>query len=324
MSERRTPVPAPRPSRRSALLLWVIAAAGLILVSALSYPLGRALSEMDVQLQSLILNLCYYLPFVALPAFLLARREEGMFAAYRPGSISVFGTLGVISLALLGLFFTTDLTALWSILLEALGFNVRGASLPMPASTPGLMLCVLYVAVLPAVCEEFLFRGAILSAFERQGTRRAILASAVLFALLHGSLAGLPAHLLLGLILGWLVVCCDSIYAGLIYHTTHNAASIILQFAVSRGASETGEETARMLDVVGGLSGVSQLALELALMGVMMFFTLRIFRTAARLRGVSFAPSRRESLRLSERILLVVGILLAAVLYGSDIYSMLF
>ena len=307
--------------------MWVIAAAGLIAVGVLSYPLGRALTGMDVQLQALVLNLCYYLPFVALPAFLLARREEGMFAAYRPGSISIFGTIGVISLALLGLFFTTDLTALWSILLEALGLNVGGISLPMPTSSPGLMLCVLYVAVLPAVCEEFLFRGAILSAFERQGTRRAVLASAMLFALLHGSLAGLPAHLLLGLILGWLVVCCDSIYAGLIYHTTHNAASIILQFVVSRsdaGAAEATEEAARMLDIVGGFSGVLQLVVELALTGAMILFTLRIFRTTARLRGVSFAPSRREPLRLSEWSLLAVGILLAAVLYGSDIYSMLF
>ena len=324
MSER--PSPAPRPSRLSALALWAIAAAGLIAVNLLSYPLGSALAGMNVQAQLLILNCIYYLPFVALPVYLLARRRPGMWTAYRPYPISVFGTLGAISLALLALFFTTDLTALWAILLDALGLRTGGTSGIIPATAPGLMLHVFYVAVLPGVCEEFLFRGAILSAFERNGTRRAVLTSALLFALIHGSLTGLPAQFVQGLILSWLVICCDSIYAGLIYHTTHNAASVILQFVINRSsatAAEAAAESARLLDVVGGLSGALQLLVELALMGVMILFTLRLYATTARLRGVTFAPDRRERLRVREWAVLAAGLLAVAVLYAADIYGML-
>ena len=304
-------------------MLWVIAAAGLILMSLLSGPLSRALSGMDVQLQSLLFNLIYYLPFAALPVFLLARRAPGLWTAYRPYPISALSTLSIVSLALLGVFFTTDLTALWTIPLEALGLNPGVASAVIPTNAPGLTLCVFYVAVLPAVCEEFLFRGAILSAFERNGTRRAVIASAALFALLHGSLTGLPAHFLLGRIMGWLVVSCNSVYAGLIYHTTHNAASVILQFVINRSITRAAEDSRRMIDAVGGLSGVAQLLIELALMGAMILFTLRMFRVTARLRGAAFLPERRERLRKGEWALLIAGLILAGLLYAADILGML-
>lgn len=304
-------------------MLWVIAAAGLILVSVLTYYSTPALTGLDVQLQSLITNLSYYLPLVALPVYLLARRKPGLWASYRPYPISFFSTLSIVSLALLGVFFTTDLTALWAIPLEALGFNVGGASVAIPTTAPGLMLCVFYVAVLPALCEEFLFRGAILSAFEPDGTRRAVLVSAALFMLLHGSLTGMPAQFLLGLIMAWLVVCCNSIYAGLIYHTTHNAASVILQFVINRSADSAAEESGRMIDAVGGMSGVAQLALELVVMGAMMLFTLRMFRVTAPLRGAEFVPDGHARLRRGEWVLLIVGLVFVGLLYGSDIYAML-
>ena len=304
-------------------MLWVIAAAGLILVSVLIYFFSHNLAGLDAQLQSLIPNLIYYLPFVALPVYLLARRKPGMWEAYRPYPVSLLSTLSIVSLALLGVFFTTDLTALWAIPLEALGFNVSGASVAVPTTAPGLALCVFYVAVLPGVCEEFLFRGAILSAFERGGTRRAVLVAAALFVLLHGSLTGLPAQFLLGLIMGWLVVCCNSIYAGLIYHTTHNAASVILQFVISRSASGAAEGSSRMIDAVGGPAGVAQLLIELAVMGAMILFTLRMFRMTAPLRGAEFVPDRHDRLRKGEWALLIVGLIFVGLLYGSDIFGML-
>ena len=298
-------------------MVWVLAAGGLIIANLVSLLLYHALGDVNSQFLALISNLLYYLPFVALPVYLSARRTPGMWQSLRPYPISLFSVLSIISLALLAVFFVTDLAALWTILLEAVGLHGSSSSLAVPVSAPGLTLCVLYVAVLPGICEEFLFRGMILPAFERYGTRYAVLITAALFALLHGSLTGLPGHFLLGIVMGVLVVCCDSVYAGLIFHTAYNAATVILISIANRNA-EAASESMRMLDTVGGPSGVAALLGEMLVMGAMMYFTLRMFRLTARLRGIDFQPRRRESMHWSERIPLIAGLVIVALLYAAE------
>ena len=84
------PEPTARPSRRAGLILWLIAAAGLIVSGFPSQWLLAGRDEMDVQLRLLIANLIYYLPFVALPLMLCVRRRPGIGASLRPNPISLF------------------------------------------------------------------------------------------------------------------------------------------------------------------------------------------------------------------------------------------
>ena len=297
--------------------MWLIAAAGMFVMAFLSFLPFLTPAEQNYQLVALIYNLIYYLAFAALPVFLLARRTPGMWRSLRPDPIPLLSAFSIVMLALVGVFFATDLTALWSILLEELGLKLVGSSLVVPVTAPGLTLCVLYVAVLPGICEEFLFRGAVLSAFERYGTRHAVLASAGLFALLHGSLEGLPAHLMLGVIMGTLVVCCNSIYAGLIFHTTYNAATVIL-ISIANRSAKASAGAASMLSSIGGMEGLLALLVEMLLLGAMMLFTLKMFHMTARLRGLPFQPRRREPLRVSEWALLAAVALCAVLLYMVD------
>ena len=296
-------------------MLWIIANVGMFVTALLALLPLPGITDQNYQLMELMISLFYYPLFVGLPVFLLARRTPGQWRSLRPYPISLLSVLSIVALALVGVFFATDLTALWSILLEELGLKLSGSSLVVPVSAPGLTLCVLNVAVLPGICEEFLFRGTILPAFEKYGTRYAVLVSAGLFALLHGSLEGLPAHFLLGVIMGTLVVCCNSIYAGLIFHTTYNAATVILISLANRSAGVS-SGAARMLDSIGGMQGALALLVEMLLMGGMMLFTLKMFRVTATLRGIPFQPRRREPLRGAERALLIAALLLAALLYA--------
>ena len=162
----RGPEPAARPSRGAGLTLWCIAAAGLLLSGFPVMWLLAGRAEMDAQLRLLIANLLYYLPFVALPLLLYVRRRPGVAAALRPNPISLFSTISIVAMALLGVLLANDLTVLWAIPLQELGLDVSGTGLPIPGDSRGLTLCVLTVAVLPGVCEEFLFRGAVLASME--------------------------------------------------------------------------------------------------------------------------------------------------------------
>ena len=111
--------------------------------------------------------------------------------------------------------------------------------------TPGLGIGILVFALIPAVSEEFAFRGFILSGLERQHrTRSAILLSALMFGFLHVLLSlfqQLFNATLLGIILGFLAVRSRSILPGILFHFLNNA------IAVSRGhwvTSPTGSSIA--------------------------------------------------------------------------------
>ena len=78
------------------------------------------------------------------------------------------------------------------------------------------------VGVTPAICEELLFRGLILSGLRRLGKWPAILLSAFLFALAHSSIYRLLPTLLMGVLLGYIVWRTGSILCSMIVHGLNN------------------------------------------------------------------------------------------------------
>lgn len=280
------------------------------------------LEGMNPFMQQLAVDALFYLPFVALPVFLLAKKTPGMYEAYRPNPISLFNVICIVILALLGVFLVNDITVLWSIPMQKLGLDVFVGGIPAPANTRELMLAVCSIAVIPAICEEFMFRGAVMPAFERYGTRRAMLISALLFATLHGSIVGLPAQFLLGIILAVLVFWTDSVYAGLIYHTVHNSAILMLEYVQNQVPADPNLSD-DMLTLIGGAAGVLDIALSVLLSTALVYFSLRLFFMRGRLRGIYMEAPRKEKLRGREAAVLIAGIALCAVLYGSTFYAML-
>lgn len=101
-------------------------------------------------------------------------------------------------------------------LLEALG----GLSLPT---------MLLLLALLPAVCEEILFRGLLLSALRRHlPAGVAIVLSSAAFALFHVDPVRLAPTFLLGCVLATLVVVSGSIYPAILLHLLHNGTAVTL------------------------------------------------------------------------------------------------
>ncbi len=78
------------------------------------------------------------------------------------------------------------------------------------------------IALTPAICEELLFRGLILSGFRRLGMWPAILATALLFGLAHASIYRLLPTMALGIAFGFAVWKTNSIVAGMICHALNN------------------------------------------------------------------------------------------------------
>lgn len=91
-----------------------------------------------------------------------------------------------------------------------------------------LALLLFLVALTPALCEETLFRGLIMSGFRRLGMWPAILISGLLFGLAHSSIYRLLPTFFLGVVFGYAVWKTGSIYAGMICHALNNGLMVLL------------------------------------------------------------------------------------------------
>ena len=98
----------------------------------------------------------------------------------------------------------------------------------MVAETP-LWLVLVGMAVLPAVCEELLMRGLVArSLSESLGRVGAILVSAGLFALIHGSPARFLPMLCFGVILAHAALTTGSVVPGMVIHAINNVVALLL------------------------------------------------------------------------------------------------
>lgn len=90
---------------------------------------------------------------------------------------------------------------------------------------------IIAFAIVPGICEEFLFRGALLSSFRRRFSPSAsIVIVAILFSLMHMMLANFAFYFVLGVVLGYLVIKTNSIFVGMLAHFCSNASAVFLEF----------------------------------------------------------------------------------------------
>ena len=104
----------------------------------------------------------------------------------------------------------------------------------------------LLIGLLPAVCEEFAFRGFILSGLRHTGHKwRAILLSALFFAVTHQLLQQSISAFIFGIILAYIAVQTGSIWPGMLIHLIHNTLLWVQeQFQADLAAFEKNHSTA--------------------------------------------------------------------------------
>ncbi len=81
---------------------------------------------------------------------------------------------------------------------------------------------VLAYAVLPAVCEEFVYRGIVCYEYEKGGVTRAVIFSSLFFGLLHFNIVNLPVYLFAGAILSLTLYSTRSLFGAIIVHFLYN------------------------------------------------------------------------------------------------------
>ncbi len=99
---------------------------------------------------------------------------------------------------------------------------------------------ILAYGLLPAFCEELVFRGILCTEHERHGILYASVVSAVFFAFLHFDLTALPVYLFSGMILSLVMYVTRSTVAAMVVHLGYNLFGVFVQAGLSGYSRGTG------------------------------------------------------------------------------------
>ncbi len=128
------------------------------------------------------------------------------------------------------IFFASDLDGVFLELFKLMGYKPQEASSYFPTLTGGyVVLALLVMAVMPAVFEEFLFRGVILNTCEEElGSIRTVFIVGFCFSLFHASPEQTVYQFLAGCAFAFLALRSGSILPSVLMHFINNALIVIL------------------------------------------------------------------------------------------------
>lgn len=97
-----------------------------------------------------------------------------------------------------------------------------------------LIVCILAVGIVPAICEESVYRGVLYNEYRKVDPRLAIVLSGLLFGLLHQNLNQFAYAFVLGMIFALVIEATDSILSTMIIHCVINSTSVVLNYALPK------------------------------------------------------------------------------------------
>ena len=301
---------------------WAVAVAFALMQAGLAplYWLLSAVWDVDPNGFTVAAQVFLYLGVILLPLVLYICAHPAEREAFRLRRASMGQNLLSLLVAGFGFWAANFITILWMVLLEQFGLNPARAA--ADAFSGSLPLDLIMIALLPAVCEEIMFRGLILGAYERRGTSQAILISALLFAGLHGSVSGLPAHLMIGAALGFTAVSTGSLLPPMVLHAAYNAITVISAYS----APAANDISATMLEQLGGAVGVAAAIIGASVCIALFLASLGMLDKLRQRDGCAFGmgmPMGDTRLSRSELILLISGVVTVIWFYVENLLIMI-
>ncbi|MDY2846572.1 MAG: CPBP family intramembrane glutamic endopeptidase [Eubacteriales bacterium] len=141
------------------------------------------------------------------------------------------------------------------------GFSENSTQTYAAFAMNGRFFDVLYLivafAVLPAVTEEYLFRGIVAAEYEKYGIGVAVTMSALTFAMSHFSLERFPVYLFSGIVLAMCMYTTRSVFASAIAHTLNNTFVLLSEKFVLHIADKQNVSFVLFIIIIGAAAVVS-------------------------------------------------------------------
>ncbi len=103
-----------------------------------------------------------------------------------------------------------------------------------------LLLNMITIAVIPALAEEWIFRGTFQKLLsEKLNIHFAVLLASIFFSLIHFEFSGFLPRILLGMFLGYLYYYSGSLWTSIFAHTLNNGTQVMLMYLNNAGIYKT-------------------------------------------------------------------------------------
>ena len=200
-----------------------------------------SLDEVTAEALSEILYGFIYLTTFIAPA-LIFRAMAGKREVHPLKLLTPFGrtALPYLFLAIAVGFACSNVSSMIITLIEIPESAVPSIDSSVPMTALQFFLAVFTTAIVPAVCEEFLFRSTVLEHLLPYGKGFAIFTSALLFGLMHQNFFQLFYTTMAGLILGWAYCKTRSYLCVFLIHFCNNFTSVLQELALSNLSEDAG------------------------------------------------------------------------------------
>lgn len=219
------------PGAPDAVLCFLVTSVGMVMI-----PLGLAEAGVRIDFQLVGSFMILLIPLVYAAWTRLDRVET--FSLRAPSLKDVGRTVLVAA----SLFWVMLYLNFWVLeLFRALGYNITPQVRELErtiqeAHERGTLFWALLLGIMPALSEELLFRGILLSGLSRSFSPvRGALYSALFFAALHPPVPRIVLMALLGFVFGMLVVYSRSVVTAMLAHLINNILVVlVVQYAPDR------------------------------------------------------------------------------------------
>lgn len=217
-----------------AVILYVVISYGLSLLLILVSWIFPSISKLYTEtVPALAFDILVTIFAIAVPFFIIHKKMK----KEKISEVLPFGTTYNKKLAInLVMIFipvmvmsALAINSVSAVIQEILGIEFESAVSEITlAGTKEAFMGILSVALVPAIVEEAVIRGIVMQPLRKFGDKFAIIASAVLFACMHGNMVQIPYTVVGGMLLGYLAVATGSLWPSVILHFVNNLYSVVV------------------------------------------------------------------------------------------------
>lgn len=175
-------------------------------------------------LQTIYLNIAFVLVFVW---YYKRRKHNALIQKPTNSTYKYFGYCAILGVATL--FLSSGVLNYFQLFVDKLGLtpSTLGYELDSPTN---YLISLVSLALIPAVCEELVFRGLLTTALKQKGKIFAVILSSIMFSIFHFSPSQLLYPIMFGLILSVVYLKTNNIIFPILLHFINNALTVSIQY----------------------------------------------------------------------------------------------
>lgn len=214
---------------------------GISITNTIMSSLGKSTAQIDAffatsvgyLLKVIYLNIAFILVFVWYSKSIDKRNF-----IKKPNNSTLKYSIICIILGVVSFFLLSGVLNYFQWFVTKIGYSIDPSPFTLN-SIKDLLICYVSLAIIPAVCEELLFRGVIINCLKHKGEIFAVVFSAIMFAIFHFSPVQLIYPICWGLLLGIVYLRTKNIIFPMIMHFINNAFSLTLQYFMTSAGEFT-------------------------------------------------------------------------------------